>query len=395
MRKKVKSAFLACFLAAAMVIGTAPSMVYAEEATGEETTETYAAEEESTEVATEVTTEAEAQDAEEDLATMDSLGAYYLTYGGHVQTYGDMTPVYDGAYFGTTGESKRLESIFVQKGNVLDATSGDIVYRTHVQTYGNTEWKKNGESAGTKGEGKRLEAVQMYLTGDLAESYDIYYCLHVQTFGWSKWVKGTSEESGWCGTSGFSKRVEAMRVKLVLKGEAAPEDMSEAKVNYTYLTPNSAEFGGVVYSGHQQTYGDIGPVTDGGLLGVTGQSKRLEGLRIGLDTDFCSGGITYQAHVQTYGWQNWVSNGELAGTTGQSKRVEAIKIQLTGEIANYCDVYYRVHAQSYGWMGWAKNGQAAGTTALGKRIEAIEIRLVPKGGLAPAETLNPYATYVP
>ena len=114
-----------------------------------------------------------------------------------------------------------------------------------------------------------------------------------------------------------------------------------------------------------------------------------------MDSDFCSGSISYQAHVQTYGWQNWVSDGALAGTTGQAKRVEAIKIQLQGDIANYCDVYYRVHAQSYGWMGWAKNGQAAGTTALGKRIEAIEIRLVPKGGLTPEETLNPYATYVP
>lgn len=393
MRRKVKSAFLACILAAAMVIGTAPSMVYAEEAAGEETAEAYTTGEDATEESTEATTEAEAQETE-DLATADGVTGYYLTYGGHVQTYGDMDPVYDGAYFGTTGESKRLESIFVQKGNIVEGLNGDIVYRTHVQTYGNTEWKKNGESAGTRGEGKRLEAVQMYLTGDMAEFFDIYYCLHVQTFGWSKWVKGTSEDSGWCGTSGFAKRVEAMRVKLVPKGEAAPEDMSEAKVNYTYLTPNS-DFGLITYSGHQQTYGDIGPVLAGGILGVTGQSKRLEGLRIGLDSDFCSGSISYQAHVQTYGWQNWVSDGALAGTTGQAKRVEAIKIQLQGDIANYCDVYYRVHAQSYGWMGWAKNGQAAGTTALGKRIEAIEIRLVPKGGLTPEETLNPYATYVP
>ena len=266
MRRKVKSAFLACVLAAAMVIGTAPSMVCAEEATGEETTEAYTTEE-AAEASTEAATEAEDQETE-DLATADGLEVFYLTYGGHVQTYGDMDSVYDGAYFGTTGESKRLESIYVQKGNMVNALSGDIVYRTHVQTYGNTEWKKNGESAGTKGEGKRLEAVQMYLTGELAENFDIYYCLHVQTFGWSKWVKGTSEDSGWCGTSGFAKRVEAMRVKLVPKGEAAPEDMSEAKVNYTYLTPNS-DFGLITYSGHQQTYGDIGPVLAGGILGVT------------------------------------------------------------------------------------------------------------------------------
>ncbi len=392
MRRKVKSAFLACVLAAAVVIGTAPAAAYAEEATEAteaENTEVYT----ETEGTSEGSAETEATETE-DLATTDGGFDGFVTYGGHVQTYGDMEPVYDGAYFGTTGEAKRLEAFYIKKSTYLDGVDGDIVYRTHVQTYGTTDWKKNGEISGTEGEGKRLEAVQMYLTGDLAEQYDIYYCLHAQTFGWSKWVKGTSEDSGWCGTSGFAKRVEAIRVLLVAKGNDAPADMSEVNVNYTYLKPTS-EFGTISYTGHQQTYGDIGPAKDGGILGVIGQSKRLEGLKIGFDSDLCSGSVKYQAHVQTYGWQNWVSDGELAGTTGESKRVEAIKIELEGDIANYCDVYYRVHVQSYGWMGWAKNGQAAGTSGLAKRIEAIEIRVEPKGGLAPLATLDPYVTNVP
>ena len=38
--------------------------------------------------------------------------------------------------------------------------------------------------------------------------------------------------------------------------------------------------------------------------------------------------VTYQTHVQDIGWQEKKQNGEIAGTEGQSKRLEAIKINL-------------------------------------------------------------------
>ena len=38
--------------------------------------------------------------------------------------------------------------------------------------------------------------------------------------------------------------------------------------------------------------------------------------------------ITYQAHIADDGWLTAVSNGKTAGSTGQSKRMEAIKINL-------------------------------------------------------------------
>ena len=65
---------------------------------------------------------------------------------------------------------------------------------------------------------------------------------------------------------------------------------------------------------------------------------------------------------------------------------------LTGEVANYYDIYYRVHAQSYGWMNWAANGQKAGTTGLAKRLEAIQIVLVKKTDKAPGATYNGVAS---
>ena len=74
---------------------------------------------------------------------------------------------------------------------------------------------------------------------------------------------------------------------------------------------------------------------------------------------------------------------QASGTRGEGKRLEAIRIQLTGQLAQYYDVYYRVHAQTYGWLGWAKNGSIAGTSGLAKRLEAIQIVIIPKGEDAP------------
>lgn len=51
---------------------------------------------------------------------------------------------------------------------------------------------------------------------------------------------------------------------------------------------------------------------------------------------------------------NWTNTGNIAGTTGQSKHIEAMRIRLTGEVAQYADVYYRMHVANFGWLGWAK-----------------------------------------
>lgn len=152
----------------------------------------------------------------------------------------------------------------------------------------------------------------------------------------------------------------------------------------------------VQYYVHRQTYGweKAWSKSNGASSGTTGQSKRLEGIKIRLaGSGRPSGSIQYKTHVQTYGWQKWVSNGAMSGTTGQSKRLEAIQIKLTGNMAKKYDVWYRVHAQTFGWMGWAKNGAPAGTAGYSKRLEAIQIRLVAKGGKAPGSTANAFKKY--
>ena len=144
----------------------------------------------------------------------------------------------------------------------------------------------------------------------------------------------------------------------------------------------------VSYRTHVQDIGWQSYVQNGNTAGTTGRSLRLEGINIKIDNNEYGGGISYQTHVQNIGWQNYVQNNQMSGTSGRSLRLEAIRIKLTGEIANYYDVYYRVHCQEFGWMGWAKNGEDAGSAGYSYRLEGIQIVLVKKGQKAPGSTTN-------
>ncbi|WP_462410964.1 N-acetylmuramoyl-L-alanine amidase [Neobacillus sp. Marseille-QA0830] len=286
-----------------------------------------------------------------------------VSYSSQVESYGWLDAVKDGAMSGTSGLGKRLEALKINLQN--SPFNGDITYSTYVQDYGWMGNKVNGEIAGTVGEGKRVEAIKMSLSGDLANYYDIYYRVHAQSFGWLGWAKNGES----AGTEGLSTRLEAVEIVLVDKGGAAPGSLDKPLITKPTI----------VYSTHVEDIGWQAYAADGALSGTEGVGKRLEAIKINLQSAPYSGGITYTTHVQDYGWLSNVSNGEISGTTGQSKRLEAININLTGEISNYFDVYYRVHIESYGWLGWAKNGMRAGSEGLSKRLEAIEIKLVPKG----------------
>mgnify|MGYP004657457403 FL=1 len=307
-----------------------------------------------------------------------AAGKPTLTYFVHAQTHGWMQPVAEGRAAGTTGQAKRLEAIGISLS--ANGMSGTLSYRVHAQSYGWMNWvdaNTNGASpsamiagrqfAGTTGQGKRLEAIQIRLTGELAEHYDVLYRVHCQTYGWSTWCRNGAT----AGTTGKAKRLESIEIKLIEKADA---DLSAS----------------IRYSVHAQTYGWMNTVSDGTLAGTTGEAKRLEAIKIALQTTGITGGVEYKTHVQSYGWQNAVSNGTVSGTTGQGKRLEAISINLTGDISAYYDVYYRVHCQSYGWLDWASNGQDAGTKGGAKRMEAIQIKLVKKGEAAPGATTRPF-----
>lgn len=194
-----------------------------------------------------------------------------------------------------------------------------------------------------------------------------------KNFGWLDWAKN-GESSG---SEGYGYRLEAIEIRLVKKGGAAPGATT---------IPFSKNY--IIYSTHVQDIGWQAPVKNKETAGTAGKALRLEGIKINLENKPYDGDIEYRTHVQDIGWQNFVKNGTMSGTSGRKLRLEAIQIRLTGTMAQKYDIYYRVHCQEFGWMGWAKNGESSGSSGYHYRLEGIQICLVEKGKAAPGTTAN-------
>ena len=93
-----------------------------------------------------------------------------------------------------------------------------VNYRTHVKTYGWQKFVRDGAMSGTSGKSKRLEAIEIRLTGELANRYDVYYRVHCQKFSWMGWAKNGARS----GSAGYSRRLEGIQIVLVKKGNPAP-----------------------------------------------------------------------------------------------------------------------------------------------------------------------------
>ena len=142
-----------------------------------------------------------------------------VLYYVHRQTYGweKKYSKKNGQQSGTTGQSKRLEGIYIKLTN--KPVTGTIQYRTHIQTYGwEKSWKSAGQMSGTKGKSKRLEAIQIRLTGNMAKKYNVWYRVHAQHFGWMGWTNNGAK----AGTAGYSYRLESIQIVLKPKGTSAP-----------------------------------------------------------------------------------------------------------------------------------------------------------------------------
>ena len=266
-------------------------------------------------------------------------------------------------YLGSEEKIKQL-GVADAKGIVaaLGLTKGavnsnpSVVYQTHVQTMGWQGWKKDGEMSGTSGQSKRLEGINIKLEN---LNGNVEYQTHVQSIGWQGW----KSNGAMAGTSGQSKRLEAIKIKL--SGEAA----------------NQYD---IYYRVHAQSYGWLDWAKNGEAAGSEGYSKRLEGIEIRLvkkgeaapgstSRPFVCKMIKYQTHVQNIGWQSEKADGEMSGTSGQYLRLEGIKIHLGGSIDG--GIAYATHVQTYGWQSYVSDGQLSGTSGQSKRLEAIRMNL--------------------
>ena len=249
-----------------------------------------------------------------------------IMYRTHVQKYGWQGWKIDGEMAGTSGEGKRLEAIQIQLTGEMEKHY-DVYYQTHIQHFGWSGWASNGEMCGSAGYAYRVEGIRIKLVkkgeaapGKTANPFYakpgsssvpvsktsgalVGYNTHVQTYGWQNFVY----DGGMAGTSGQSKRLEGINIKLVDK-------------------PYS---GDIVYRTHVQKYGWQAWKKNGQMSGTSGEAKRLEGIQIYLTGEMAKHyDVYYRVHAQTYGWLDWAKNGAMAGTSGLSKRLEAINIKL-------------------------------------------------------------------
>lgn len=122
-------------------------------------------------------------------------------------------------------------------------------------------------------------------------------------------------------------------------------------------------------SGHVQNLGwvdghESSTVPGAATVGTTGQSLRLEALRIN-DTQ---AGLLMQGHVQDLGWGP--ESTATVGTTGRSLRLEAIRVwSPRPQVVTHC----QAHVQDLGWLPEVTGGETCGTTGRSLRLEAVRI----------------------
>ena len=144
------------------------------------------------------------------------------------------------------------------------------------------------------------------IPGKAKNDNQLWYRAHCQNLGWLDPV----HDGQTAGTTGFSARLEALLFDLRTIREKYPD----AKLSGDFHVQNI----GTVH------LDNIEPDT---LIGTIGKSLRLEAFRLYL-TGVPDKKLYYEAHVQDIGWQGVRKDGEMAGTTGQSKRIEAVKIWI-------------------------------------------------------------------
>ena len=313
-----------------------------------------------------------------DSASNDQLTVKNVSVSAHVQNIGWMDPVSSGKVAGTTGRGLNLEALKISL-EVDGATSQEqianaISVEAHVSNVGWQAAVGNGGTAGTTGQSRAVEALRVRLSGELSARYTVWYRVHSAEFGWLGWACDGAD----AGSAGYGRAVQAVQVAVLPKGDPAPGDTA------CPFKSRSDEPASITVRSHTSNIGWMSPVGGGSVAGTTGRGLPMEALEAQLGWYGHSGSIELRGHVSNVGWQQW-SEGHC-GTTGKSQRLEAVQIRLTGEAAEKYDIWYCAHVSGIGWLDWACNGAAAGSAGKGKAIEAVKVILVEKGGASPGSS---------
>ncbi len=102
--------------------------------------------------------------------------------------------------------------------NLKDGYKGMISYRVYVNNGGWLPTKGNGEICGGTEGSTYIEAIQMWITGDIADSYDLYYAASTEQHG----QMGFASEGQIAGAIDTGDALTDLKVVFVPKGTGAP-----------------------------------------------------------------------------------------------------------------------------------------------------------------------------
>ena len=109
------------------------------------------------------------------------MNAYYALLG--------VTKGVDKAKLAQVEETERKGAETAKQNRIDSNVASGLSYSSHVQDVGWQGERRNGQVAGTTGLSRRVEAIRVRLTGDLDRDYDVWYRVHAQDIGWMGWTK--------------------------------------------------------------------------------------------------------------------------------------------------------------------------------------------------------------
>ena len=158
-------------------------------------------------------------------AQAEGATAVSLSYSAHVSNIGWMGAVAGGEVAGTTGRGLPLEALRLV---LSDASTGEplgadaLSVEAHVSGVGWQAAVGNGGTAGTTGQSRAVEALRVRLSADLSARYTVWYRVHSAEFGWLGWACDGAD----AGSAGYGRAVQAFQVAVLPKGDPAPGDTS-------------------------------------------------------------------------------------------------------------------------------------------------------------------------
>jgi uncharacterized protein YjdB len=247
----------------------------------------------------------------------------------------------DGQASGTS--SKRIEGITVSLGPT--EYLGGITYRTCVQSEGWKSWVSNGSISAGKKKNRRIEALQIKLTGDMADHYDVYYRVYVQSLGWLDWAANGQT----AGSSDMYRRIEKIQIVLRGKEEGEPGDLegiASATPHAYYAASNTNAI---------MTYKNILDCgyTDPDVF----RQKLISNFEYMKDVGYFHMGKMVQGYTDCAGSVSLayrVALGTARFTKKYKKGTRSDGSQLYGIGINYCGI--KSYKDKY---GWCRNGTAS------------------------------------